>query len=128
MIDIAAPRSVAEWIGVSPDTPVPPRVKARVFLRAKGRCQLCGRNLASGDKWDADHRKALINGGQNRECNLQIACDWCHPEKTKRDLAEKSKTARIRANHIGIKRAKSLIPGSRATRWKRKINGTVELR
>ena len=29
-------RSVAEWVGATPDTPVPPRVRLRVFERDEG--------------------------------------------------------------------------------------------
>jgi 5-methylcytosine-specific restriction protein A len=34
------PRSVAEWIGKTDNTPVPPRVKMRIFERHNGRCYL----------------------------------------------------------------------------------------
>lgn len=118
MIDIAAPRSVEEWRGASPDMHVPPRVRARVFLRNKGTCQGCTRKLAAGDKHECDHIEPIIAGGENRERNLQTLCSWCHVAKTRREVAAKARTARIFSRHIGIKRAKALIPGSRATNWK----------
>jgi 5-methylcytosine-specific restriction endonuclease McrA len=99
-------RSVSEWIGKTPDTPIPARVKLRVYDKAKGRCQNCTRKIPAGDPWDCDHIKALINGGKNREGNLQCLCSWCHLAKTRVDVAEKSDTARKRKTHLGIKKPK----------------------
>jgi 5-methylcytosine-specific restriction protein A len=95
-------REVPEWIGKNDDTPVPPRVKLRVFERYGGVCYLSGRKIRAGEKWDAEHVIAIINGGENRESNLKPALKAPHKEKTKADLAIKSKTARIRAKHLGI--------------------------
>jgi len=44
---------------------------------------------------------ALINGGANRENNLDITCDWCLPEKNAEDVAEKSRVYSIRSKHVG---------------------------
>ncbi len=122
-------RSVAEWIGATPDTAIPIRVRLRLFERCEGRCECCNRKLMPGDRWDADHKVALINGGQNRERNLQVLCDWCHPEKTKADVREKAITARKRSKHIGIKRRKGPpMPGAKDSKWKRKMDGSLELR
>ncbi len=128
MIDIAPPRSVMEWVGKSPDQPFPDRVRTRIYLRDKGTCQICKRKLAAGDKWIADHKIAIINGGQNRESNGQLICDWCDKHvKTPADVKEKSNTARVRAKHIGARRATSRpIPGSRASGIRKRMNGTVE--
>lgn len=94
-------RTVPEWIGASPDARVPPRVRARIFLRENGRCHLSGRLIRPGDQWDLDHKIALINGGEHREDNLFPALRDKHREKTAEDVAEKSKVARIRAKHLG---------------------------
>ena len=37
-------------------------------------------------------------------------------------------TARVRAKHLGIKRSARPMPGSRASKWKQKLNGQVVLR
>ena len=95
-------RSLPEWIGATPDTPIPPRVKLRVFERHGGVCYLSGRKIRAGEAWEADHVIAIINGGENRERNLAPALKAAHREKTDADLAEKSKVARIRAKHLGI--------------------------
>lgn len=99
---LTAARAVPEWVGKTPNTPIPPRVKARVFLAHGGRCYLSGRKIIPGDAWDAEHVVAIINGGENRESNLKPALRDKHKPKTADDMAIKSKTARVRAKHLGI--------------------------
>lgn len=96
-------RAVPEWIGKTDDAKVPPRVRLRVFEREGGKCHLSGRKIMPGDLWDLDHGKALINGGQHRESNLFPALRDKHREKTREDVAEKSKVAAVRAKHLGIR-------------------------
>jgi len=95
-------RSVPEWIAKHDDQAIPPRVKLRVWERCGGRCALSGRKLMPGDAYDFDHIKALANGGEHRELNLQLVSREAHKIKTAADVAEKSKVARIRAKHLGI--------------------------
>lgn len=118
-------REVEEWIGASPDTAIPKRVRLRVFERCGGRCHISGRKIMPGDKWDMDHVVALVNGGENRESNLAPALSTEHKIKTAADVAQKSKERRVRAKHIGLHRPKSIVPGSRASGWKKKLNGEV---
>jgi len=94
-------RAVEEWIGKTDDTKVPTRVRVRVFDAYSGRCWLSGRKIMPGDLWDLDHKVSLINGGAHRESNLAPALKDAHREKTAEDVAIKSKTARIRAKHLG---------------------------
>lgn len=96
-------RSVPEWIGATPDTSAPPRVRLRVFERCEGKCHRCTRKIAAGEKWTLEHLKALINGGENREKNLGVTCRWCLPEKNAEDVARKSKDYEVRAKHRGIR-------------------------
>lgn len=93
-------RTVSEWIGNSDDHRAPGKVRQRIFDR-DNRCHLCGCEIQIGQKWDLDHVKALINGGENREANLKPSHRKCHKEKTARDVAEKAKVAAIRQKHIG---------------------------
>lgn len=118
------PREVAEWIGSTPNVPIPDRVRLRVFLKAEGKCQTCSRQIRGGDKWALDHKIALINNGEHRETNLQMLCEWCHSKKTKSDTAEKSKTYAKRKSNYGIKKSKNPLPGSKASGWKRKMDGS----
>lgn len=123
-------RDVPEWIGKDDNEPVPPRVRLRVLLRADRLCAGCTRPIRPGDEWTCDHKKALINGGENRERNLQPLCDWCNPSKNAADVAEKSAVADKALAHAGIKRKPRgrPMPGTRASGWKQKMDGTWERR
>ena len=117
-------RTVAEWIGRNDDTPVPPRVKVRVFKRDGGKCQACTAPIEGKLTPEYDHKVALANGGEHRETNLQLLCKPCHAAKTKADVAEKSRVYQKTAKHIGVKlRNGPPMPGSRASGIKRPMRG-----
>ena len=118
------PRDVPHWYGKR-NEPVPVRVRIRVFERFDGVCQCgCGIKIA-GKPWQCDHVVALINYGLNAESNLQPILASCHKTKTREDVAVKSKTARVKALNIGIKKAKRPMPGSRASNLKKCLDGRV---
>jgi len=98
------PRTVKEWIGKTPDTKIPPRVRQRIYDRAQGQCHICKLPIKAGESWQADHVIALINGGEHRESNLAPAHAHCHLAKTKQDVAIKKKIAATRQRHLGIKK------------------------
>jgi 5-methylcytosine-specific restriction endonuclease McrA len=125
--DVRMTRTTKEWKGKTDDTVIPDRVKLRVFLQNNGICQCgCARKIISGESWQCDHILALVNGGDNRESNLQPLLTEHHRSKTKTDVAEKSKTYRKRLAHHGLKKQKGrTIQGSRRSGFKRKINGEV---
>lgn len=91
------------------------------------KCGWCS-NFIIGERWAVDHIVALCNGGENREKNLWPLCVSCHADKTRCDLTEKTKVARVRKKHLGLKRASKKIPGSKGTRWRKKLDGTVVIR
>lgn len=99
-------RSVEEWVGKTNDTPVPARVKARVFLRYEGRCYLSGRKIGPGDAWEVEHVKPVWQSAPgeilNRESNLAPALKDAHRVKTAREATDRAKADRIRAKHLGI--------------------------
>jgi len=73
-----------------------------------------GIRIRPGDQWDVDHVIALINGGANRESNMApILRGKPHKEKTRQDVAEKSRVYRKKAKHLGFKRKRRTIPGRR---------------
>jgi 5-methylcytosine-specific restriction endonuclease McrA len=61
-------------------------------------------------KPEFDHIIPLIAGGENRESNIQALCTICHGNKTAVDVREKSKVARIRVRHLGLKKPKRPFP------------------
>ena len=96
-------RALPEWIGKSPDSAVPPRVRVRIFDKYEGRCQCgCNRKITAGERWDCEDTIALINGGQRRESNLKPWLAEHHPKKTAADVAEKSRVYRKRAKFLGV--------------------------
>lgn len=121
-------RSVEEWIGKNDDARVPIRVRIRIFDRHRGRCHLSGATIMAGQAWDLDHIIALANGGRHRESNLAPVLRDHHREKTKLDRKAQSRIYKARKRHLGLKKPKRPIMGSRASGWKRKMDGTVERR
>lgn len=95
-------RATDEWIGKTPDSAIPPRVRLRVFERYGGKCYLSGRKIRPGEPWEIEHVIALCNGGEHRESNMAPALKGPHREKTARDVAEKAKVDRVRKKHLGI--------------------------
>ena len=122
-------RSVQEWIGKTDDSVMPARVRLRVFLKYEGVCQCgCGIKIVTGMPWQADHKTAIINGGENRESNLVPLLVEHHKHKTKEDVEIKSRTYESKKRQFGLKKPKKPIPGSRSSPWKRKMDGTIERR
>lgn len=119
-------RELPEWVGKSSDAAIPPRVKLRVFDRFGGKCAECHKVLGgSGGPPEFDHIVPLVLNGENRETNIQPLCRGCHRAKTNIDVATKSKDRRVKAKHLGIEKKKQRLPGSKGTKWKRKVDGTV---
>lgn len=119
-------RAVEEWIGKNDNEAAPPRVKVRVFDRAGKCCEECDRPIRGKLRAEFDHKTALINGGENREKNLQVLCHECHGLKTKKDVAEKSYVYRSKARRIV--RKPSRFACSRDSKFKKRIDGTVVAR
>ena len=118
-------RAVPEWIGRTDETAAPPRVQLRIVERQEGCCADCGAAFGAFLKPEFDHIRALINGGANREGNLQALCEFCHAPKTADDDALKAKVARVRAKHLGIAYKKRLVPASKGSGFRKKLDGTV---
>jgi 5-methylcytosine-specific restriction endonuclease McrA len=95
-------RTVAEWIGRTPDARPPKSVIDRLFLRQKGRCALTGLKVRAGEKTHADHIVPLKDGGENRETNLQLVIAAAHAEKTSDENSARAKERRIRLKHAGL--------------------------
>lgn len=114
-------RAVEEWVGKTPDTPVPPRVKLRVFMAHGGRCYLSGRVIRPGDKWEVEHVLALSLGGANAEHNLAPALVEPHKAKTRQDVARKAKADRIAKKHLGIAKPKKKIQSRGFDKTRRRL-------
>lgn len=83
-------------------------------------------DAASGCEWD--HIIPLELGGDDEIENLQPLCRSCHRTKTTVDVGRIAKAKRVAARHVGIKGPKSVLPGSKASPFKKRLDGTVERR
>jgi 5-methylcytosine-specific restriction enzyme A len=105
-------RAVKEWIGATPDSKIPDRVKLRIWDREDGRCYLTGRKIMPSDAYDFEHVIAIAlwvgDGHGNRESNIRLALRDKHREKTALDVREKAVSARKRKKHLGIRKPSKL--------------------
>ena len=118
MIDNGTGRAVEEWIGATPDSVPPPRVRMRILERYNRRCYLSDRPIRAGDSWDVEHILALSNGGENRESNMAPALKEPHKLKTRLDRKIKAKNDRVKKRHFGIQ-------GRKRKMGYRRFDGTV---
>lgn len=101
----------------------------KFFLAHNGLCHICGGKIdAVREKWEREHVIPLALGGADDEANMRPAHAVCHRNKTNADLASVAKAKRNEAKHFGAKTTRNPIPGSKASGWKRKMDGTVERR
>jgi len=100
------------------------KVRVAAFQRCDGRCEKCGARLMPG-KFAYDHILPDWLGGEPTLENAQVLCDPCHSEKTHgQDRPRINKTQRQHARHIEAKApSRNPLPGSKASGWKRKMNG-----
>ena len=100
--------------------------RLRLFTAAGGVCHLCGGKIdGTREAWDIEHVITLAMGGADDDANMLPAHRACHAPKTVADFGRLAKAKRQQLRHLGIKRARSVIPGSRWSRWKRKLDGTT---
>jgi hypothetical protein len=103
--------------------------RIRIFDTAEGKCAICALPIQVAEKWHIDHAIPLWQGGLDTEDNMRPAHDHCHIEKTMTEATMRAKETRVRARHLGIrKRIRRPMPGSRASRWRKRMDGTVERR
>lgn len=88
-----------EWIGRRPESMPGQTVLLRLYAKQNGICACgCGQVMnLNRDKVDCDHRIALIDGGENRESNLQLMLHPCHKAKTGEEASARSEERRHKA-------------------------------
>lgn len=120
-------RTVPEWVGRNDDADPPTSCKLRIMDKQEGRCT-CGALFDVKTKAQFDHITPLWLGGENREANLQALCPTCHKAKTATEATVRAKVNRLRSAKVEPKKKGRPMMGSKASGWKRKINGTLERR
>ncbi len=102
--------------------------KAAIHERHGGICHICG-DYVPLDEAEFDHVIALALCFDDTDDNLGPAHVPCHAKKTKGDVKQIAKAKRVFKKHHGlVTRRKAIVPGSKASKWKKKLNGTVERR
>jgi len=90
-------------------------------------CYLSGAKINPvRDKWEIEHVIPLAGGGTDDDENCRPVLASAHLEKTKQDVARIAKGKRIREKHLGARQPKGRpMPGSRRSKWKKKMDGTT---
>lgn len=105
-----------------------PRERAVIFAAAGGVCHICLERIDGvRERWQVEHVVPHALGGDEEagSDNLQPAHERCHAPKTAEDIGRIAKAKRVSAKHTGAKAPKAVLPGSRASAWKRRLDGTV---
>ena len=100
------------------------RRKLAIWEREKGLCMLCGCRLQPGS-FIYEHVRALELGGSDTDDNIRLTCLPCAGEKTRDDHGRAAKAKRVKSRHLGLKKSKNPLPGSKGSKWKRKMDGTI---
>jgi hypothetical protein len=111
-------------------------VKRAALARAGGRCEATGElyglppqmrcNADLGYGLEFDHAILWANSRDSSLDNCLAVCPRCHRFKTtQHDTPKAAKTVRQRDKHQGIRTAGAVLPGSRKSKWKRRMDGTV---
>lgn len=79
----------------------------RLLEKQDDKCADCGRPFVHGVRVNRDHIVPLADGGENREANFQLLCNWCHTEKTGTEATSRSKTRRIKLKGLSLDRVKT---------------------
>lgn len=72
-----------------------------------------------------EHVRALELGGEDSDDNIRLTCLPCAGEKTRKDHRSAAKAKRVKVKHLGLKKSKNPLPGSKGSKWKKKIDGSV---
>jgi 5-methylcytosine-specific restriction protein A len=120
---------MTEDVGTTKRKKLTPRIRLKVWEDHKGVCALCnGKIDGVRERWIVEHLRALELGGEDTEANMAPVHEVCAMIKTSGstgDHARAAKAKRAKAKHLGIKKSKNPLPGSKGSKWKRKMDGSV---
>jgi hypothetical protein len=81
--------------------------------------------ISPGQRWVVEHILPLWLGGTNEIQNLAPVHEACAKTKTQKEATERAKGRRVAEKHYGSRRSKRSMPGSKASKYKKKLNGQV---
>jgi 5-methylcytosine-specific restriction protein A len=105
------------------------RERERVYDSTYGCCDICLQPIWLGERWEVSHRIPLAAGGEDAPENRFPVHYKCHRRQTAEvDAPLIAKTRRQRQKALGIRSTSRPMPGSRASGWRRRMDGTTERR
>lgn len=103
--------------------------RVRIFDAHHGTCSVCHFRIQVGQAWEIEHLKPLADGGADVPLNMAPVHAKCHKPKTAKEAGERSKVVRIRANHLGVRKAsKAKFACGKDSDRKKKLSGEVVTR
>lgn len=105
-----------------------PSQRQKMFDDHKGVCVICNFGIDHTERWRDEHIRPLALGGSNDLSNRGPAHERCSKAKDKTDIRSIAKAKRQRSKHLGIKRTSRPMPGSKASGFRKRMDGTVERR
>ena len=105
-------------------TPLNQRQRELLWTRQAGLCSVCRDPLEPG-RFEDDHAIALIDGGTNDLANRRLLHGRCHSEKSAQEHVANSHVKRIR---YGRTKKSAPMPGSRKSKIKKHMDGSVSFR
>ena len=104
-----------------------PAQREAICVARKWMCYLCGIRITPQTRdWQLDHATPLAGGGSDDDDNLWPVHAKCHTIKTAVDVTRIAKGKMVRQKHMGLRPSKARpMDGSKLSRWKKKMDGTV---
>ena len=101
-------------------------VRKAALKRANGCCEKCGTPFSDANPPECDHNLELWQGGDaSLENCMVLGKKCCHQPKTASNTTRRKKADRQSREGHWLKKTGSPLPGSRRSRWKRKMNGSI---
>jgi len=99
------------------------------LARSKGHCERCGSPFSPSNRPEFHHITEAAEGGKATLDNCQVlGAKCCHRKETREYVARKSKANRQSNEGHWLKETKASMPGSKGSKWRKRMNGIVELR
>lgn len=110
------------------------RQRLELLLANDGKCCICGLKIEGyREKWDDydlaeipfidEHIEPLWRNGGNEKSNRGPAHVRCAALKTAKEATDRAKGRAMAEKHFGAHRPRSIMPGSRRSKWKRTMSG-----
>ncbi len=100
--------------------------RLRLFRLHECVCHICSQPISTPhERWEIEHvqPRAMIGAAADTDDNMRPAHVRCHKGKTAKDAGHLAEAKSREAKHFGAYRPRHIMPGSRASGFKRCMNG-----